>query len=76
MTSGSIPGSSRLASLAVDWTDLESYSAPAAKGGEYARPRGLLGARKSNLLRGGDAVLQLLPVGGIMMPDEQTTVPS
>jgi hypothetical protein len=42
-------------SLAVDWTDLESFSRPPpAKGGPCADPEGWWGHRKNNLLRSED----------------------
>ena len=43
------------ASLAVDWTDLESFSRPPpAKGGDCADPEASWGHRKNNLLRSED----------------------
>ena len=53
------------ASLAVDWTDLESFSRPPPHGtSDCADPEASWGHRKNNLLRRrGRAVLRLLPVG-------------
>jgi hypothetical protein len=53
----SVPGQSKdaTASLAVDWTDLESFSRPPpAKGGPCADPEASWGHRKNNLLRSED----------------------
>jgi hypothetical protein len=53
----SIPGQFKdaSASLAVDWTDLESFSRPPpAKGGPCADPEASWGHRKNNLLRSQD----------------------
>ena len=53
----SVPGQFKVAgrSLAVDWTDLESFSRPPpAKGGECADPEAWWGHRKNNLLRSED----------------------
>jgi hypothetical protein len=53
----SVPGEFKDAggSLAVDWTDLESFSRPPpAKGGECADPEAWWGHRKNNLLRSED----------------------
>jgi hypothetical protein len=50
----SVPGQFKNASssLAVDWTDLDSFSRPPpAKGGECADPEASWGHRKNNLLR-------------------------
>ena len=42
-------------SLAVDWTDMESFSRPPpAKGGDCADPEASWGHRKNNLLRSED----------------------
>ena len=51
-------------SLAVDWTDLESFSRPPpARGGPLRRPRGLLGApQEQPAAQPGRAVLRLLPL--------------
>ena len=69
----SVPGQFKdaTASLAVDWTDLESFSRPPAKGGECADPEASWGHRKNNLLRSEDELFYgyYLSVG-IMMPDE------
>jgi hypothetical protein len=70
----SIPGEFKDAStsLAVDWTDLESFSRPPpAKGGDCAGPGASRGHRKNNLLRSQDELFygSCLPAG-IMMPDE------
>ena len=59
-------------SLAVDWTDLESFSRPPpARGGDCADPEASWGHRKNNLLRSEDELFYgyYLPAG-IMMPDE------
>ena len=60
------------ASLAVDWTDLESFSRPPpARGGDCADPEAWWGHRKNNLLRTQDELFYgwYLPAG-IMMRDE------
>ena len=61
----SVPGEFKdaSASLAVDWTDLESFSRPPpAKGGPPRRPRGVLGApQEQPAAQPGRAVLRLLP---------------
>ena len=51
-------------SLAVDWTDMETFSRPPpAKGGRVRRPRGLLGApQEQPAAQRRRAVLRLLPV--------------
>src|SRR6204780_4815779 len=70
----SIPGEFKDAStsLAVDWTDLESFSRPPpAKGGPCADPEASWGHRKNNLLRSEDELFYGYYLsGGIMMPDE------
>jgi hypothetical protein len=60
------------ASLAVDWTDLESFSRPPpAKGGDCADPEASWGHRKNNLLRSEDELFYgYYFSAGIMMPDE------
>jgi hypothetical protein len=70
----SIPDQSRgvSASLAVDWTDMESFSRPPpAKGGPCADPEASWGHRKNNLLRSQDELFYgyYLPAA-IMMPEE------
>ena len=52
-------------SLAVDWTDLESFSRPPPRGtSALRRPRGLLGTpQEQPAAQPGRAVLRLLPVG-------------
>jgi hypothetical protein len=59
----SVPGQFKnvSASLAVDWTDLESFSRPPpARGGDCADPRGVLGApQEQPAAQPGRAVLQL-----------------
>jgi hypothetical protein len=59
-------------SLAVDWTDLESFSRPPpAKGGACADPQASWGHRKNNLLRSEDELFfGYYASAGIMMPDE------
>jgi hypothetical protein len=60
-------------SLAVDWTDLESFSRPPpARGGPCADPEASWGHRKNNLLRSEDELFfGYYLSAGIMMPDEQ-----
>jgi len=60
------------ASLAVDWTDLESFSRPPpAKGGPCADPEAWWGHRKNNLLRSEDELyFGYYLSAAIMMPDE------
>ncbi len=59
-------------SLAVDWTDMETFSRPPpAKGGECADPEASWGHRKNNLLRSQDELFfGYYLSAGIMMPDE------
>ena len=59
-------------SLAVDWTDLESFSRPPpARGGDCADPEASWGHRKNNLLRSQDELFYgYYFSAGIMMPDE------
>jgi hypothetical protein len=59
-------------SLAVDWTDLESFSRPPpAKGGGCADPEASRGHRKNNLLRREDELFYgYYFSAGLMMPDE------
>jgi len=59
-------------SLAVDWTDLESFSRPPpAKGGECADPEAWWGHRKNNLLRTQDELFYGYYLSAaIMMRDE------
>ncbi len=59
-------------SLAVDWTDLESFSRPPpARGGHCADPEASWGHRKNNLLRSQDELFYgYYFSAGIMMPDE------
>jgi hypothetical protein len=61
------------ASLAVDWTDMESFSRPpAARGGECADPEASWGHRKNNLLRSEDELFfGYYLSAAVMMPDEQ-----
>ncbi len=70
----SIPGQSRDASrsLAVDWTDLESFSRPPpARGGPCADPGASWGHRKNNLLRSQDELFfGYYLSAAIMMPEE------
>jgi hypothetical protein len=60
------------ASLAVDWTDLESFSRPPpAKGGDCADPEASWGHRKNNLLRSQDELFfGYYLSAAIMMPEE------
>ena len=59
-------------SLAVDWTDLESFSRPPpARGGPCADPEAWWGHRKNNLLRRDDELFYGYYLSaGIMMPGE------
>ena len=59
-------------SLAVDWTDLESFSRPPpARGGDCADPEAWWGHRKNNLLRSQDELFYGYYLSaGIMMRDE------
>jgi len=59
-------------SLAVDWTDLESFSRPPpARGGDCADPEASWGHRKNNLLRHQDELFfGYYFSAGIMMPEE------
>src|SRR5580693_1956970 len=70
----SIPGEFKDAStsLAVDWTDLESFSRPPpAKGGPCADPEASWGHRKNNLLRSEDELFYGYYLSaGVMMPEE------
>ena len=70
----SIPGQFKDASgsLAVDWTDLESFSRPPpARGGPCADPEASWGHRKNNLLRSQDELFfGYYLSAAIMMPDE------
>jgi hypothetical protein len=59
-------------SLAVDWTDLESFSRPPpARGGDCADPEASWGHRKNNLLRREDELFYgyYFPAG-IIMPEQ------
>ena len=60
------------ASVAVDWTDLETFSRPpAAKGGTCADPEASWGHRKNNLLRSeNELFFGYYLSAGIMMPEE------
>jgi hypothetical protein len=70
----SVPGRFKDASssLAVDWTDLESFSRPpAARGGDRADPEAWWGHRKNNLLRSQDELFYGYYLSAcVMMPDE------
>jgi hypothetical protein len=70
----SVPGEFKdaSASLAVDWTDLESFSRPPpARGGDCADPEASWGHRKNNLLRSEDELFYGYYLSaGIMMRDE------
>jgi hypothetical protein len=70
----SVPEESKNAStsLAVDWTDLESFSRPPpAKGGNCADPEASWGHRKNNLLRGEDELFYGYYLSaGVMTPEE------
>ena len=59
-------------SLAVDWTDLESFSRPPPHGtGDCADPEASWGHRKNNLLRSEDELFYGYYLSaGIMMPEE------
>jgi hypothetical protein len=71
----SIPGGTRDAStsLAVDWSDLESFSRPPpAKGGDCADPEASWGHRKNNLLHDKDELFfGYYLSAAVMVPDEQ-----
>ena len=58
--------------LAVDWTDMESFSRPPpARGGDCADPEASWGHRKNNLLRSEDELFfGYYFSAGIMMPEE------
>ena len=60
------------ASLAVDWTDMDSFSRPPpARGGECADPEASWGHRKNNLLRSEDELFYGYYLSaGVMMPEE------
>src|SRR4029077_19665756 len=60
------------ASLAVDWTDMDSFSRPPpARGGPCADPEASWGHRKNNLLRSEDELFYGWYLSaGIMMPEE------
>jgi len=60
-------------SLAVDWTDMESFSRPPpARGGDCADPEASWGHRKNNLLRSEDELFcGYYLSAGIMMRDER-----
>ena len=70
----SIPGEHKTASaaLAVDWTDMETFSRPPPKGtSDCADPEASWGHRKNNLLRCEDELFfGYYFSAGIMMPDE------
>jgi hypothetical protein len=70
----SIPAAFKNAStsLAVDWTDMETFSRPPpAKGGDCAGPGASWGHRKNNLLRSEDELFYGYYLSaGIMMPEE------
>jgi hypothetical protein len=70
----SVPGEFKNAStsLAVDWTDLESFSRPPPHGtSDCADPEASWGHRKNNLLRSEDELFYGWYLSaGVMMPDE------
>ena len=70
----SIPAAFKNAStsLAVDWTDMETFSRPPpARGGPCAGPEASWGHRKNNLLRSEDELFYGYYLSaGIMMPEE------
>ena len=70
----SVPGQFKDAStsLAVDWTDLESFSRPPPRGtSDCADPQASWGHRKNNLLRTEDELFYGYCLSaGIMMPEE------
>jgi hypothetical protein len=72
----SIPGELKQASasLAVDWTDLESFSRPPpARGGDCADPEASWGHRKNNLLRSEDELFYGYYLSaGVTMRDENS----
>ena len=59
-------------SLAVDWTDLETFSRPPPRGtGDCADPEASWGHRKNNLLRSQDELFYGYYLSaGVMMPEE------
>ena len=61
-------------SVAVDWTDMESFSRPPpARGGDCADPEAWWGHRKNNLLRSQDELFYGYYLSaGIMMRDENS----
>jgi hypothetical protein len=61
-------------SLAVDWTDLETFSRPPpSRGGDCAGPEASWGHRKNNLLRSEDELFYGYYLSaGIMMPGENS----
>ena len=60
-------------SLAVDWTDLESFSRPPpAKGGPCADPEASWGHRKNNLLRSEDELFYGYYLSAGTMAREET----
>ena len=70
----SVPGefTGACRSLAVDWTDLESFSRPPPRGtSDCADPEASWGHRKNNLLRSEDELFYGYYLSaGVMMPDE------
>jgi hypothetical protein len=70
----SVPGQFKhaSASVAVDWTDLESFSRPPpARGGDRADPEASWGHRKNNLLRSENELFYRYYLSaGVMMPEE------
>jgi hypothetical protein len=62
-------------SLAVDWTDLESFSRPPPRGtSDCADPEASWGHRKNNLLRSQDELFYGYYLSaGVMMPEENGT---
>ena len=60
------------ASLAVDWTDMDSFSRPPPRGtGDCADPEASWGHRKNNLLRSEDELFYGYYLSaGVMMPEE------
>jgi hypothetical protein len=70
----SVPGQLKDASrsLAVDWTDLESFSRPPPRGtGDCADPEASWGHRKNNLLRSEDELFYGYYLSaGVMTPEE------
>ncbi len=77
LAEASVPGGFKDASssLAVDWTDLESFSRPPPRGtSDCADPEASWGHRKNNLLRSEDELFYGYYLSaGVMVPEENGT---